>query len=214
MEIQKNLTIIFDTFLFIQVDIEAIKPISQNGNNLFSEAHALSNLKLHTCTSPPQGPLPSQDSTWPSWGWPEHIAGDGKDLLRFRWSSWHWEDHLDELVKKELTLVMLPPFQWWFVGVTFNLVVLAQKTLCNGAIKIVSKVSPLKILQTLDAFFFGTTLFFWMKGMAVDWRERFVHIIIQFFVNIIRITKHSLLNSVPLNEMELNKMTKGLALRP
>ena len=39
---------------------------------------------------------------------------------------------------------------------------------CNGAIKIVSKVSPLKILQTLDAFFFETTLFFWMKGMAVD----------------------------------------------
>ena len=66
MEIQKILTIIFDTFLFIQVDIEAIKPISQKGNNLFSEAHALSILKLHTCTSPPQGPLPSQDSTWPS----------------------------------------------------------------------------------------------------------------------------------------------------
>ena len=114
----------FDNYFWyifiIQVDIEAVKPISQKGNNLFSEAHALSNLKLHTCTSPPQGPLPSQDSTWPSWGWPEHIAGDGKDLLRFRWSSWHWEDHLDELVKKELTLVMLPPFQWWFVGVTFS----------------------------------------------------------------------------------------------
>ena len=137
-----------------------------------------------SCTSPPQSPPPSQD-------------------------------HLDEIGKKgELRLVMLPPFQWWFVGVTFSLVVPAQKTLCNGAIKIVSKVSPLKILQTLDAFFFGTTLFFWMKGMAVDWRDRFVQIIFQFFVNIIRITKHSLLNSAPLHEMELNKMTKDLALRP
>ena len=137
-------------------------------------------------------------------------------LLGVTTLPWHWEYHLVELGRKgELRLVMLPQaFQWWFVGVTFGWVVLAQKTLCNGAIKIVSKVSPLKILQTLDAFFFGTTLFFWMKGMAVDWRERFVHIIIQFFVNIIRITKHSLLNSVPLNEMELNKMTKGLALRP
>ena len=32
--------------------------------------------------------------------------------------------------------------KWSFVGVTFGWVVLAQKTLCNGAIKIVSKVSP------------------------------------------------------------------------
>ena len=32
--------------------------------------------------------------------------------------------------------------KWWFVGVTFGWVVLAQKTLCNGAIKIVPKVSP------------------------------------------------------------------------
>ena len=32
--------------------------------------------------------------------------------------------------------------KWWFVGVTFGWVVRAQKTLCNGAIKIVSQVSP------------------------------------------------------------------------
>ena len=32
--------------------------------------------------------------------------------------------------------------KWWFVDVTFGWVVLAQRTLCNGAIKIVSKVSP------------------------------------------------------------------------
>ena len=32
--------------------------------------------------------------------------------------------------------------KWWFVGVTFGWVILAQKTLCNGAIQIVSQVSP------------------------------------------------------------------------
>ena len=32
--------------------------------------------------------------------------------------------------------------KWWFVGVTFGWVVRAQRTLCNGAIKIVSQVSP------------------------------------------------------------------------
>ena len=76
-----------------------------------------------------------------------------------------------------------------------------------------SRLSP-KYLQTLDACFFGTTLFFWMGGMAVDWRDKYVLIIFQFFVNIIWITKHSLFNSVPLHEMELQKMTKELASRP
>ena len=90
----------------------------------------------------------------------DHIAGDGKDPLRFRWSSRHWEDHFDELGKKgELRLVMLPTFQWWFVGVTFGWVVFAQKTLCNGAIKIVSKVSPN----------FGC-LFLWNNTVLLDGR--------------------------------------------
>ena len=44
-----------------------------------------------------------------------------------------------------------------------------------------------------------------MGGMAVGWRDEYVVIIFQFFLNI---------NSVPLHEMELHKMTKDLALRP
>ena len=53
------------------------------------------------------------------------------------------------------------------------LFVLAQKTLCSGTIKIVSKVSPN----------FGC-LFLRMGGMAVDCRDKYVLIIHQFFVNI------------------------------
>ena len=44
-----------------------------------------------------------------------------------------------------------------------------------------------------------------MGGMAVGWRDEYVVIIFQFFLNI---------NSVPLHEMKLHKMTKELALRP
>ena len=40
----------------------------------------------------------------------------------------------------------------------------------------------------------------------------YVVIIFPFFLNIIWIAKHSLVNSVPLHEMELHKMTKELAL--
>ena len=40
-----------------------------------------------------------------------------------------------------------------------------------------------------------------MGGMAVGWRDEYVVIIFQFFLNI---------NSVPLHEMELHKMTKDL----
>ena len=80
-------------------------------------------------------------------------------LLGVTTLPWHWEYHLVELGRKgELRLVMLPPaFQWWFVGVTFGWVVLAQKTLCNGAIKIVSQVSPN----------FGC-LFFWNNAVVLD----------------------------------------------
>ena len=181
----------------------------QKHDNLLYEAHGLKQLQvafhhhkvLHLLRIQP-GPLGS-----------DHIAGDGKDPLRFRWSSWHWEDHLELGKKGELCLVMLPPSQlvhggqlvrqqlerlrfticgrpwtssappspcprtpscdvpaggfsrlwwilgkpwwprlnlrkgifinkWWFVGVTFGWVILAQKTLCNGAIQIVSQVSP------------------------------------------------------------------------
>ena len=122
-----------------------------------------------SCTSPPQSPPPSQD-------------------------------HLDEIGKKgELRLVMLPQFQWWFVGDTFISVVLAKKSLFNGAIRIISKVSP-----TLDACFSGTILFFWIGGMAVDWRD-FNMCWLSFnslatLVNIIWITKHSHFNSVPLHD--------------
>ena len=44
--------------------------------------HFLKPMVLSNLKSPPQGPPPSQDSTWPSWG--DHVAGDRKDPLRFR----------------------------------------------------------------------------------------------------------------------------------
>ena len=44
-----------------------------------------------------------------------------------------------------------------------------------------------------------------MGGMAVGWRDEYVAIIFQLFLNI---------NSVLLHEIELHKMTKELALRP
>ena len=44
-----------------------------------------------------------------------------------------------------------------------------------------------------------------MGGMAVGWRDEYVVIIFQFFLNF---------NCVPLHEMELHKMTKELTLRP
>ena len=50
--------------------------------------------------------------------------------------------------------------------------------------------------------------------MAVGWRDKYVLIIFQFFLNITWIAKHSLFNSVPFHEMDLQKMTKELALRP
>ena len=124
-------------------------------------------------------------------------------LLGVTTLPWHWEYHLVELGRKgELRLVMLPPaFQWWFVGVTFGWVVLAQKTLCNGAIKIVSKVFP-----NLRCLFLWNL---WMVGMAAGWRDKYVLIIFQFFVNNIWITKHSLFNNGPLYEMELHKGPKN-----
>jgi len=44
-----------------------------------------------------------------------------------------------------------------------------------------------------------------MGGMAVGLRDEYVVIMFQFFLNI---------NSVPLHETELHKLTKDLALRP
>ena len=44
-----------------------------------------------------------------------------------------------------------------------------------------------------------------MGGMAVGWRDEYVVIIFQFFLNI---------NCVSLHEMEIHKMIKGLALTP
>ena len=154
-KVRKIWRLINDAFWFIQVNVVAIKSINQKGNNLLSEAHGQA---ASSCTSPPQGPPPSQDSTWPSLG--DHVAGDRKDPLRFRWSSWHWEDHLDELGKKgEMRLVMLPSFQWWFMGSP-----LVGLYLHRGHFAMTpSRLSP-KYLQTLDACFFGTALFFWMGG--------------------------------------------------
>ena len=100
-------------------------------------------------------------------------------LLGVTTLPWHWEYHLVELGRKgELRLVMLPPFQWWFVGVTFGWVVVAQDTL-QGLHQ-----DCLQSISKLDACFFRTTLSFWMGGMAIDWRDKYVLIIFQFFVNI------------------------------
>ena len=76
-----------------------------------------------------------------------------------------------------------------------------------------SRSSP-NYLQTLDACLSRTAMFFWMGGLAVDWRDESVLIIFQFFVNIIWTTKHSLFNSVPLHGIKSQKMTKELALIP
>ena len=56
--------------------------------------------------------------------------------------------------------------------------------------------------------------FFLDGGMAITWKDEYVVIIFQLFLNIIWMTKHSLVNSVPLHEMELYKITKEFVLRP
>ena len=100
--------------------------------------------------------------------------------------------------------------KWWFLGVIFGWVVLAQKTLCNGAIKIVSQVSPN----------FGC-LFFRNNAVVLDGGHgyRLKRWICSDYISIL--SQHYLNNitfifvySVPLHKMELHKMTKELALRP
>ena len=56
----------------------------------------------------------------------------------------------------------------------------SQKTLCNGAIKIVSQVSP-----NFGCLFLRNNAVFLTGGMAIGWRDEYVVIIFQFFLNII-----------------------------
>ena len=84
--------------------------------------------------------------------------------------------------------------------VTFGWVLLAQKTLCNGTINIVSKVS-----LNFGCLFLRNNTVLLDGRHGCWWRDEYVVIIFQFFLNI---------NSIPLHEMKLHKMTKELALRP
>ena len=203
-KVRKIWQLIYDAFWFIPVEAIKSKIYSHRGNQINQSRRWQITFWLSPCslatlswTWPPRDPPPSQGLSLTSLPATEKTHSD-------RWSSWHWEDHLDELGKKgELRLVMLPSFQWWFMGSP-----LVGFYLHTHFAMTTSRLSP-KYLQTLDAHFFGTTLFFWMGGMAVDQRDNHVLIIFQFFVNNIWITKHSLFNNGPLYEMELQKGPKN-----
>ena len=149
-KVRKFWQFIYDAFLFIQVDVEAIKSINQKGNNLVSEDNALSNLKLHFTTtrcSTFSGfnfallgvtTLPATEKTCSDL---DEAAGTGKITLtslarRGNWDSWCFHHSRDDLWGSPLVGLYLHRRHF---------------AVCNGTVEIVSKVSLLEILQTLDA---------------------------------------------------------------